>query len=216
LSDLAYLVPVLRRPHRVQPLLDSILVAKPGRVVFICDPDDVEEQAAIGASITSLWISQIEVEGNYAEKINAAVRYTTERLLFLGADDLHFHPGWFEAASHSLDDGIGVVGTQDLCNPRVIAGHHATHFLARREYLERGTIDEPGAPLHEGYTHCFVDNEFIETARHRDAYAFAPASIVEHLHPLAGKAEKDEVYAKGMAHFARDRRLYNRRRRLWT
>lgn len=213
MPDLAYLIPVLRRPHRVQPLLDSILAAKSGRVVFVCDPDDGEEQEAIANAETPLWIRTLEVEGGYARKINEAARLVDETLLFIGADDLHFHPGWFEAATAA---GAPIVGTQDLCNPRVIAGHHATHFFVRREYLDRGTIDEPDKLLHEGYTHCFVDNEFIETARHRDAYAFAPASIVEHLHPLAGKAQKDEVYAKGMAHFARDRRLYNRRRRLWT
>lgn len=213
-ANLAILVPVLRRPHRVGPLLESIHIANPSaRVVFVCDPTDFEEQHAIrdaGGGEPML------INGNYAAKINAGVRVTTEPHIFLGADDLHFHPGWYEAASALLSDTVGVVGTNDLCNQRVAAGEHSTHSLVARWYADLGTIDEPGKLLHEGYKHEFVDDEFVQTAIHRGAYAHAHDAVVEHLHPMVGKAPMDDLYAAQHQRMRFGRRVYRRRRVLWT
>jgi hypothetical protein len=210
---LVILVPVLDRPHRVSPLLASIRAATPSaRVLFICDPDDHAEQSAVREHA----LEPLIVDGNYARKINAGSRATTEPLIFLGADDLHFHPGWFEAATTHLTDGIGVVGTNDLCNRRVIRGDHSTHSLVTRDYLKRGTIDEPDKLLHEAYPHEYVDDEFVQTAQTRSAYAHAHDAIVEHLHPMAGKAPMDHLYAAQRQRMRRGRRIYLARRPLWT
>lgn len=211
---LVILVPVLRRPHRVVPLLDSIEAAtpEPHRVLFICDPDDEPEKAAVDNAHGG---QRIEVAGNYAKKINVGADVTSEPLLFLGADDLDFHPGWFEAASSRLEGRVAVVGTNDLGNPRVMAGKTATHSLVTRAYVEAyGTVDERGKVLHEGYQHNFCDSEFVETAKRRRAWAFASDSTVEHLHPHWSKGEDDEVYRKGQAGFEVDRQLFHRRERL--
>jgi hypothetical protein len=106
------------------------------------------------------------------------------------------------------DPRIGVVGTQDLCNGRTLRGEHATHFLVRRSYmLERGTVDERGKIFHEGYPHEYVDDELVGTARARGAWAFAEASIVEHLHPSVGKAPLDPLYEQQRARMRRGQRL---------
>lgn len=211
----AILVPVLNRPARVAPLIESIRQATPEahRILFICDPDDAPEiEAVIAAGAERLMVA-----AGYAGKINAGVRATTEPLLFLAADDLVFHPGWLEKATARLVRRIGVVGTNDLANPRVIAGTHATHSLVTRDYVERfGTIEQRGIALHEGYGHNWVDDEFVGTARHRNAFAFAADSIVEHRHPTWGTAPIDATYEKGQATFFEDRRLFRRRRSLWT
>lgn len=213
MSELAILVPVLRRPHRVRPLLDSIRVATPcASVLFIADPDDLEQLEALereGTQYTTL-------AGNYAEKINLGVRETVEQLLFLGADDLHFHPGWLDAAKAKLGPGIGVVGTNDLCSKRVMAGTHSTHSLVTRDYVQRGTIDDSSRLLHEGYPHEYVDDEFVQTAMFRGAYAHAHDAIVEHLHPQVGKAPMDALYAAQHARMRHGVRLFRRRRALWT
>lgn len=155
--------------------------------------------------------------GDYARKMNHGVRVTTEPLLFLGADDIDFHPGWFEAACARLTPGVGVVGTNDLGNPRVISGEHATHVLVTRAYVERhGTIDEPGKVCHEGYPHEFVDDELVATAKARGAWAFAADSIVEHLHPSWGKAPTDPLYDGQRRRLVQGRRVFERRKRLWT
>lgn len=211
-------VPVLRRPHRVTPLLESIEAATPEsyRVLFVCTTGDEAEIAAVEATGSDL----IEIpwrRGDYARKINAAYRNSTEPYLFLAADDLHFHPGWLAEAMGMFRPGVGVVGTNDLGNLRVQRGVHSTHSLVTREYVDAfGTIDEPGKVLHEGYWHEYVDDEFVETSWKRKAWAFAKHSIVEHLHPAWGKGEMDDLYREQPARMKQGQRLFLKRRPLWT
>lgn len=194
------------------PTLSAFYRTAPGcRVLFIADPDDTEELSAIRAE----GADHIAPGGNYASKINAGVKVTKEALLFIGADDLNPHAGWLEAARSAVKPGIGLVGTQDLCNARVIRGEHATHFLMTREYAEQPCIDGSPGPLCDEYPHEFVDDEMIGTARKRNAYAFAGGSIVEHLHPDAGKAPSDALYAAQGDRMRRGRPIFNRRKRLW-
>lgn len=212
-------VPVLRRPHRVRMLLDSIEenTPEPHRTLFVCSPEDREEIAAVDeAGAEHIETPDHRQHGDFARKINLAYRSTAEPLLFLGADDLKFHPGWVPKALARLTEGIGVVGTNDLTNRRT-RRTHSTHSLVTREYVENfGTIDEPNQVLHEGYWHNFVDDELVGTAQHRGAYAHARDCYVEHLHPMGQKAPDDEVYALGISGFDRDRRLFQRRAAQWT
>jgi len=225
-TDLSILIPVLRRPENAARQFDDIVAATEGdyEVVFITTATDVEECRAVDFLRTSksprvrhLSINPNTV-GDYAKKINFAVRNTTSRWLFTGADDLHFHPGWFpHAVLASASKGCRVIGTQDLGNRRVMKGEHSTHSLVDRSYIdEMGTIDERGKLLHEGYVHEFVDDEFVETARHRDEFVFAWNSIVEHLHPLWGKAPTDELYEGHRKRMNLGRRVYTKRKPLWT
>lgn len=221
--SLCILVPVLRRPHRVKPLLESIRKATPGaETLFICSPGDDAERHAVHEGIEDFgqrFVDVTECDGNYAAKINHGRGVTSippPDLLFLGADDLDFHPGWFEAAIAKLTPGIGVVGTNDLGSPRVIAGEHATHSLVTREYAALGTIDEPDKLLHEGYPHEFVDDEFVETAKHRGAFVSAKDSHVEHMHPSWSKAPLDDLYRAQRSRMRAGRPIYNARRPLWT
>jgi hypothetical protein len=207
---------MLGRPHRVGPLLASIRQAtpEPHRVVFVCTPGDSAVPAVEDAGFEPLYVVK-QRKGDYARKIQAGIEATSEPLIFTGADDLHFHPGWFPAARARITDKIGVVGTQDLCNRRVKLGVHATHFLVARWYITVGTVDQPGHLFHDGYAHEFVDDELVGTARMRDAWAFAPDSVVEHLHPMAGKAPSDALYDDQRRRMGMSKALYERRRRLW-
>lgn len=216
--DLVLLIPVLRRPHRVAPLLESIEAntPHPHRVLFLATEGDLEEHQAVRDAGAELLIVGPHASGDYARKINAGVRATTEALIFTGADDLLFHPGWLEAAVAYLDGTVGVVGTNDLSNRRVMRGDHSTHSLITRAYAELGTIDEPDKVLHEGYPHEYVDDELIGTARYRNAFAFAKRSHVEHLHPLYGKMPTDELYDQHARRMRQGRRVFDRRRHLWT
>lgn len=214
--DLAILVPVLHRPHRVEPLLESIEANTTGhRVVFLATPGDNAEHDAIAAAGAEMILVDWRSRGDYARKINTAVRLTGEPYVFLGADDLRFHRGWFDRAAERMQTGVGVVGTNDLCNPRVMRGEHATHCLVARWYTQQGTVDDATKVLHEGYPHEFVDDEFVGTARKRDAFAFARDSVVEHLHPMAGKSPMDALYEGQKRRMRTGRPIFERRRRLW-
>lgn len=216
-ADLVILVPMLGRPHRVEPLLESIGKATPNaRVLFLTSPHDHEVRQAVDRSGTARVDVEWRRKGDYARKVNAGYRHTTEPLLFLGADDLHFHPGWFAAATRHLEPHIGVVGTNDLCNRRT-RREHSTHSLVTRAYADTfGLIDQPGAILYEGYTHEWVDDELVGTAKHRGAYSHASNAFVEHLHPMAAKAPMDDLYAQQAKRMRSSKWLYERRRALWT
>lgn len=213
----AILVPVLGRPHRVAPLLASVEEATPSahRTLFVVNDDDEAELAALETAGAD-FLRVPPARRSWAQKINDGFRATTEPLLFTGADDLAFHPGWFEAACARLTGATQVVGTVDQCNLRTMVGEHSTHTLVSRAYVEEfGTIDEPGKVLHEGYRHDYADDELVATAKARGAYAHAFNAIVEHLHPNVGKAPDDETYELGRRSSPNGHSVFKSRRHLW-
>lgn len=216
---IAVLVPVLRRPHRVAPLMASVAehTSVPYRLLFIASPGDTEEIAELEWQGADFIVAPFGVApGDYPRKVNLGYRSTTEPFLFTGADDLEFHPGWDTEALAAMTDGIGVVGTKDLSNPRVTKGEHSTHSLIRRTYADTSAVaDQPGAIYCEAYHHEFCDDELVATARHNRAWAFAPNSIVEHLHPDARKAPMDALYAARPARARQGQRLFKQRSHLW-
>lgn len=225
-ADVVIVVPVLQRPHRIRPLLASLAAAtpEPHRVIFVASAGDRPMIAEVERFAAELPHVRLEVlppnrVGDYAKKVNHAVRVSSEPFIFTGADDLDFRPGWLPAGlALFADPRVGVVGTNDLApTPRARAGEHATHFLVRRRYVEElGTIDEPGKLFHEGYPHEYVDDELVGTAKLRGAWAFAPSSIVEHLHPSWGKAPSDPLYRRQRSRMSAGARTFARRRGLWA
>jgi hypothetical protein len=148
-AGIVVLVPVLRRPWRAAPTVEAFARATepPYRIVFICTPDDTEEIAAVRATGAARLIVPWETgPGDWARKINYGFRSTMEPLMLLGADDICPHPGWAEEVRSAAQLGFGVIGTNDLGNPEVMAGGLSTHPVVARRYAEQhGTIDGPGS-----------------------------------------------------------------------
>lgn len=212
------LVPVLRRPHRVAPLIENIAATtpEPHRVLFIADHDDdptLDALVAAGADFATVPVPP----PNFPAKVNFGFTISDEPLVFQAADDLRFHPGWLANAQAKMQGTVCVVGTNDLYNPRVLEGRHSTHSLLRRSYIDDlgGPADEPGRVFHEGYPHECCDDELIHVAKFRHVYDHAWDSIVEHLHPYSGKADHDEVYALGHSHARRGAQVYASRKHMW-
>jgi hypothetical protein len=222
-EETAVIVPVLRRPQNAVPFMASLKAsgAPLATVYAITDQDDPETARAwrdAGAQVVVMArIAATEDDpgppGTFAEKVNLGYRATKEPWLLLTGDDVKFHPGWLDQAQHAARDGADVVGTNDLHNPLVTAGDHATHLLIRRAYVDEqgASWDGPGVVAHEGYRHWFVDNEFVTAAKQRGAWTMAIHSKVEHMHPLWGLAEDDETYALGREHIEADKALFEKR-----
>lgn len=221
ISDVAILVPVLDRPHRIKPLLDSIEATTPGRpqVLFLVDSGDdaeweaIEEQEDLHPGVHVLLNPE---GGTFAEKINRGVEVTTGAYVFLGADDLNFKRGWLEESLRAIERGAEVVGVNDLLRRRPRRREHATHFLMTRHYAEQPCLDGSRGPCSESYNHNFVDDELIATARSRGVYAYASRAEVEHLHWMNRRAQVDATYEKGRETFEADRRTFESRRHLWA
>ena len=212
------ILPVLGRPHRVQPVLESVETGtpEPHKTVFVVTRGDTAVTSAIVEAGADWIVIRPISRGDYASKINLAYELSDQPYLFTGADDLNFHPGWLTHALAKMTEGIGVVGTNDLGHPGTKRGTHSTHSLISRAYAdEYGTIDQPHKIYHEGYWHEYVDNELVATALKRKAYAHARDSIVEHLHPFFGKAPQDPLYKQFHTRMVQGRTLYQERRKLW-
>lgn len=207
------IIPTLGRPHRLADLAANIAAATlhPHRIVFVVESSDRDTIDAVHA-LGLVPVVNLRTP-NYQGAVNTAYAKTSGDWLFCGADDLVFHEAWDADLS-----GGRVIGTNDLYNGHVLAGVHSTHSLVRRSYLDEigGVVDEgPGSFLFEGYDHNFCDTEFIATAKMRCEFVPRPSSIVEHLHPAAGKAEFDDTYARSFSQFDRDGRLFDMRSTLW-
>ncbi len=212
-EEVAVIVPVLGRPRHAAPFMASLRASTGlARVYAVCQGDDPDTAAAwldAGAEVL-----ESGEQTSFAAKANLGYAKTSEPWVLLVGSDVHFYPGWLDQALAAAAPGpFDVVGTNDCGNPRVIAGDHATHMLIRRTYIDEqgASWDGPGVVAHEGYRHWWVDEEIVTVAKQRGVWAMALGSKVEHLHPLWGKAEPDEVYELGQSYAEQDRKLFEER-----
>jgi len=208
------LVPVMRR-GMAWPFMQSLRASGSpwiGSLVSACayhlDEAVQREWLDVGAGV-------VMCEGTtMPQKVNAGFRATHQTWALFVGEDVRFHPGWHEAAMRAgADEACGVIGTNDLGHPKVLAGEHATHFLLRRSYVDEHGAGwrEPGVVMHEGYSHWFADDEIVCAAKQRGAFVAARDCVIEHMHPAWGKAQTDEVYALGARSEAADRALFEAR-----
>lgn len=212
------LVPVLGREHQIEPLLENIAETTEvdHRVVFICSPTDPAREACLASDAETIVVSWAPDRADFAMKINYAYEQIVEDWYFQAATDLSFRSGWDTKALQCAEvNRVGVVGTNDLGNPLVMRGHHSTHILFSRAYIEQygGTFDDSGTVFTTAYDHQFIDTEFIQTALARKQFRPARHSIVEHMHPHWKKGEMDATYEKSERAFLDDMKVHNERMR---
>ena len=245
--DLVVVVPLWRRAVHIERVYESALAATPlARLLFVVSLQD----RAVRDALDAAGYEHLVVDGagggtgDYAKKINAGYRESAEPVIFTGADDIVFTAGWYdsarplldlpERATQMLDSGatitgafnmlsshVGVVGTNDECNPRTFNTEspsypHSTHSLVARWYADQGASwDGPNIIYHEGYEHDYCDDELVQTARLRGSYAHALDAHVPHLHLNSGLAPDDETYQRGRSRVRMSRRKFMARQHLW-
>jgi glycosyltransferase involved in cell wall biosynthesis len=211
-DNVAVIVPVLNRPQNAEPFMRSLRASTGLAEVYAAcsEDDDAKAWEAAGATV-------VRTEGTtFAEKVNEAYEWTEEPWVLLVGDDVRFRAGWLDHAQQvAVNTGAKVIGTNDLANPRVTAGEHATHMMIARDYIDEqgASWDGPGVVCHEGYGHWYVDDEIVTVARQRGVWAPALASVVEHLHPMTEKSEMDDTYKRGQASAGRDKIKFSKRQR---
>jgi hypothetical protein len=208
MREVAVLVPVMKRPQNVKPLVDSFNVTTnigEANLYFLVDPDDDEEIAAIKDAGASYLVS--DRGPTFAAKLNSGFRQTTEDWVLAVGDDVEFTAGWFDAARR-LSDRYDVIGTNDaypgeVRNARVAAGVHADHYFVRRSYVddEGATLDGPGVLAAEAYYHYFVDCETVQLAKALGRFTpCLDCRIIHHQPRYEGRPEDwdaDPIYVKG-------------------
>jgi len=198
--EVAIIVPTLGRPGVLGQLVENLRRTTPPvyRLCFVVDADDEATHSALASLVPAPEVLVLEHDGTYPVKVNAGARATGEPLLLPTADDVVFHPGWYESALPHFRQGLQVVGTSDL-TPATRNGRHATMPILTRSYMEDpgAAYGEKGVVFHEGYHHNFVETELWQLACNREAAVFEPSSVIEHLHPSWGTAEVDETHRRG-------------------
>lgn len=209
MTSIDVIVPVMERPHRAVPFMESITTSYDHEeydvlITAVANTDDVEtgsEWYKAGANL----LYYPGFPGSFAQKVNYAFERTEREWLFLVGDDVAFRPRWIDEAM-LFAPIASVIGTNDLGNGAVTSGQHATHMFIEREYVVEigASWDGPSVVCHEGYRHCYVDDEIVKNAKQHGTWHAALDSVVEHLHPAWGKAEHDDTYAIGGASMAAD------------
>jgi hypothetical protein len=229
MTDVAVLVPAMKRPGNVKRLVDSFNATNDGtaRLYYICDTDDSEQIDAVEAAAFALpsesWIAATRGP-TFAAKINTGYLNTSESFIFVTGDDVEFTDGWIEAA-RALSDRYDVIGTNDsetgrVRNPKVASGNHSDHFFVRRTYVEDegSSLEGPGIVLAEAYFHFYSDVETIQLAKALGKFTPCLDSHVIHHHPgYDGREdlrEADPVYMHAVERSQDDARSFHRRRSL--
>ncbi len=195
------------------PDLAASLKASTGLANLILVLDDEAHQKELedaGVDTTGA----VLVPGSFPVKVNAGYKATNAPWVQVVGDDCRFHPGWLDHQQWVA--GLyeaKVVGSNDLANPRVMRGEHATHWMIDRTYIDEvgASWDGPGVVTHEGYKHWFCDDEIVAAAKQRGVFQPASGAVIEHRHPITGLVETDEVYEANDKFSARDRALFERR-----
>ena len=196
-------VPVLGRPEQARPFMESLRASTGLASVYAIAGDDDDLAAWRDAGAVG-----IRFPGTFARKVNHAFgKYGSSPWVLLVGSDVIFRPGWFDRALRAAGDRFHLVGTNDLSD---LVRDLAVHPLIRRSWIEEhgASWDGPGTVAHEGYGHNFVDNEWTAVARQAGVLTYAPDAVVEHMHPIFGKADEDDTYRKGYRTYDADKALW--------
>lgn len=216
------LVPTRGRPQAAVELLEAFDATCTAEtfVAFVVDADDPLRDdythVVEGASRVDgpgQWLSRRAAAGvlvtpstTMVEALNfAAIGYATTTpvaVAFLGDDHRPRTKGWDTAYLEALRElGTGIVYGNDLLQgPRIPTQCAMTSDIVRA----LGFMAPPTL------THLFVDNFWKDLALAAGCLTYLPDVVVEHMHPVAGKAEWDagHVRVNQPAMYQRDERAY--------
>ena len=190
MSQMAIIVPSRGRPDNIKALIESMRkTITSDQLWVVCDSDDQELAGYQALGIENLLIFD-RIQKGMARPLNLAVRYILknhhiEHFAFLGDDHRPRTIYWDQDFRNVLDQGIGVVYGNDLFqseNLPTAVGMHGT------------IVRELDGMVPEGLLHLYLDNFWKQIGIDIGALTYLPETIIEHMHPLAGKAQVDQGY----------------------
>ncbi len=121
---------------------------------------------------------------------NDGLRASNGEFIAFWSDDLWPHPCWLDTVMPYFDKfpgRIGYVGFNDLI-------HNGdtfliTHYMAHREYIIKY---QNGVLAYPHYKRICNDTESMSRAKNANLCLWAEDAVVEHIHPIVGKRERDK------------------------
>lgn len=185
-SKIAIIVPSRERPDNAKRLLEAVTRTASGRevdVIFAVDQDDPTKKKYPKSN------TQIVTGGSMVAALNeVAVKVGDDYgyLAFLGDDTLP-HDGWYEALTRPLF----------LIPNSIVYGNDLIHGegLPTSVFMDSNIVRTLGYMAPPNQKQLFVDNYWKALGEALGTLYYVPDAIIEHLHPLVGKAPSDASYA---------------------
>jgi hypothetical protein len=210
LRDLLVIVPSRGRPQRLAEMLDACLSLSEADtdVEMALDSDDPELRRYPLASDLQRRPCRVHVStgprnslSGWTNLVAAGKTGMYRAFASLGDDHLPRTQGWDRLLLEALDKigGEGIAYGNDL---------HQGEALPTAPVISAGIVSVLGWMCEPSLSHHFVDNVWRDLGLAADCLAYVPGVTVEHLHPDAGKAPADQVYAESAAGTGADREAY--------
>lgn len=202
MAELTILVPSRGRPHNVKPMHDSFketgAFEDQADLLLLLDADDptlpsyeqeVRElptygfDGSVSMMILPRWLPMVHKLDNSAL---ACASFSDTPLGFMGDDHRPRTDGWVKAYLKVLAEGPAIVS----CPDGFRRDNLPTHWVMSSSIVRTLSRMVP-APVE----HLYCDNAVRDLALGAGIYRWLPNVLVEHMHPLAGKAPVDQGYA---------------------
>lgn len=185
---LTVIVPSYGRPQAAFELLDAVertATLEDTKFVFVVDESDTLKDEYPADSLVSPTRGMIPAlnYGAYVAAMHAHV------VCFMGDDHRPRTEGW---DSHYCDAIHEMGGTGMVYGNDLLQGARIPTQIGISADIIR-TLGWMAPPT---FKHLFVDDAWLAIGKAINRIKYLPNTIVEHLHPLAGKAEMDENYER--------------------
>jgi glycosyltransferase involved in cell wall biosynthesis len=188
-------VPSRGRPENADRLAKAFIDTNTeADLYFIVDNDDPKwNEYAKNENIKCLPADN--KTGGCATSLNTGVVYLLDfakfplydYFVFMGDDHLPRTQNWDKAFIQALGSNTGIAYGDDLLQGENLP----TAFV-----MSRDLVVELQGMTFPGCIHLFFDNFVKQLGIDLNYLKYLPQVIIEHLHPVAGKAEMDEGYAR--------------------
>src|SRR6188768_2063561 len=217
MAELIIFVPTRGRPQNVAPMIESFRETGAFEdlvdLVFLIDADDphcaeyqqeVKEHPGYGFSGSASYLlcpAWLPMVPKLESAVAAHVAMSNTPVGFMGDDHRPRSDGWGKEYLRALSAGPAVIS----CPDGLRSDSLPTHWAMSAE-IPRALGRMVPAPVE----HLYCDNAVRDLAAGAGVYRWLPDLLVEHLHPLAGKAEVDEGYRKvnSVQQYQHDRAKY--------
>jgi hypothetical protein len=189
-SSLLVIVPTRGRPSNVarleQARRDTQAVSSD--FLYVVDDDDPQAMQYVRLGVTELAIIHRQRLGPTLNTISAHRGPGHDYLGFMGDDHLPRTPGWDEEIVKELDRG----------GPRVVYGNDLLQGanLPTAVFLPSRVVAALGFFCPPDQVHLYLDNFWLALGQALGTLVYRDDVIIEHIHPVAGKAAWDDRYAE--------------------
>ena len=184
-SELTMVCPSRGRPGNIPQLTECWeQTGAQARLLVLVDDDDPEYDAYLRLPVEIEVIQEPRGIGPILNSVMPAIAQHGGAVGFLGDDHRPRTPGWDQALVDALP---GVAYGNDL-----LQGANLPTAVA----MSAGIVEVLGYFVPPGCMHLYLDDFWRQLGSGLGALTYLPDVIVEHMHPVAGKAPLDDGYVR--------------------